>query len=616
MGSAVRDEWWGLGLGSHRLQCPSCSGERRNKHQRCLSLLVEPDRLVWTCHHCMWSGASPRKRAKVFRPAAFSSSSRFSSGEDGMNDRILSVVDDPVSVSDDEKALSEVALGWLSKRGISAATALSEGLFSKDYGFPGQGRREGIWFPYCKKPGEDAYAHKIRTGDTKLFVQAGGASTFWRADRVSPDDADLFIVEGEIDAMSLVEVGITNVVSVPNGAPIKVSEGKVSPEEDRRFKYVWDGKDLLSKAKRVVIAVDADEPGRALGEELARRIGKAVVWRVVWPEGCKDANDVLRLLGRDKLIDTLSNPEPWPVAGVYDAKHYSEGVRGLYAGGLGKGLSTGFQSLDDHYTVVPGHLCVVTGAPGSGKTSWLNSVMVNMARDHDWSFAIWSTETTPEIHISQLASLYCEKPFFNAESGERLSEEELDRSIEWINDHFVFLTGDGGTVTPDDIVERLKTAVLRYGVRGAVIDPASYLARPARADDASASDSVGQMLELFKSFAVSHDVSMWLIAHPYKLRPNVDGSTVVPKGYEISGSASWYNRPDFGLTIHRPAEDRRVTEVHNWKTRFAWTGSEGKIDLFHDRDTGRYSEQPFVSMAPRVVTSFYEAVKGDKDPWN
>lgn len=594
-----------LGVGDHRIVCPQCSADRKKRTDRCLSVTVMSGEWRWFCHNCNWAGVSRRKE----EPFKLMTTPSFPSPNEGF----LSAVEAPVDVVG-ERNLSDAALGWLARRSISPSTAQAEGVFSQVYGFPGNGRHEGVWFPYVDEKGQ-TYAHKIRTGEGKLFVQAGGANTFWRAEKIREHE-DLYIVEGEMDALSLVEVGQTNVVSVPNGAPHKVSDGKISPEEDKRFKYVWSGKDMIVNAKRVIIAVDNDEPGKALGEELARRIGKAIAWRIVWPDGCKDANDVLVKLGVDRLKLCLDNPEPWPIAGVYAASHYEQGVRALYTGGLGKGLSTGYPLIDDIYTVVPGHLCMVTGSPGSGKTSFLNAVSVNMCRQHDWRFAIWSTETTPEVHISQLAALYVEKPFFDGGDAPRISDAELDAALEWVNDHFVFLTGDGGTTTPESVIDRLKTAVLRYGVRGAIVDPVSYLARP-KPDGDGSGDPVGQMLEAFKGFAVSHDVAIWLIAHPYKLRPNVDGSTVVPKGYEISGSAAYFNRPDFGLTVHRPGDARHVTEIHNWKTRFAWTGNEGKVDLFHDRDTGRYAEMPFASQFAKIsFSSLQQAGGSGADPWD
>lgn len=40
------------------LTCPHCSAGRKPNHQKlkCLSLMIEPDRAYWKCHHCEWTG--------------------------------------------------------------------------------------------------------------------------------------------------------------------------------------------------------------------------------------------------------------------------------------------------------------------------------------------------------------------------------------------------------------------------------------------------------------------------------------------------------------------------------------------------------------------------------
>lgn len=37
--------------------CPKCSGNRKNKRDRCLSVKIESDCILFKCHHCGWSGA-------------------------------------------------------------------------------------------------------------------------------------------------------------------------------------------------------------------------------------------------------------------------------------------------------------------------------------------------------------------------------------------------------------------------------------------------------------------------------------------------------------------------------------------------------------------------------
>jgi twinkle protein len=80
---------------------------------------------------------------------------------------------------------------------------------------------------------------------------------------------NIYIVEGEMDVLALAEVGV-RAVSVPNGAPMKVTEGKIDPSEDGKFKFLWDAKEYIDAAERVLIATDHDGPGEALAEEIAR----------------------------------------------------------------------------------------------------------------------------------------------------------------------------------------------------------------------------------------------------------------------------------------------------------------------------------------------------------
>lgn len=567
--------------GSSRHICPECSHIRKKQHQRDKTLSVhEKDGLIlYNCHHCGASGATP-----IHSPEP---------------ERSFSPVGPKIEKPKDA-ALSQAAVSFLMERGISQETAEGAGVFSADHYIGGE-TQEGIWFPYG---GKKSYAHKIRAIASKAFTQAGGATTLWLAEQSTPGE-DLIIVEGEIDALSIREVGHRSVVSVPNGAPVRVVDGKIDPREDRKFQYVWQAKAVLEKSKRIIIAADADEPGQALAEELARRIGKAKCWRIVWPEGCKDANDVLRRLGPEALKAAIQNPEPWPVAGVYEAKHFQDRVLDFYDKGLGKGAVSGFGELDELYSMSPGCLTVITGVPGSGKSTWLNALMVQMAKKEKWTMAIYSSETPPEVHIPMLASLYMGKPFFEG-ATERMSKEELKQALEWVNEHFVFLHSTD-TASYEEIIERLEAAVMRAGIRAFLIDPANYLRKPNNCDEV---EWVGQMLEAIRAFAQSHDCHAWVIAHPKKMQPRQDGSTSVPKGYDITGSAHWYNRPDFGLTVHRDEESKHITQLHVWKVRFWWTGKEGQTDLFHDRATGRFGETPF----QRVIYSLGDSE--GKDPWD
>ena len=107
-------------------------------------------------------------------------------------------------------------------------------------------KTQAIGFPYYK--GGKMVSAKYRSIEEKDFTQEnGGAQEFFGIDKIV-SGLPITIVEGEIDALSLMECGMQNVLSVPSGAPMKVSDGKVDASEDKKFSYIWSAFEVLEKA--------------------------------------------------------------------------------------------------------------------------------------------------------------------------------------------------------------------------------------------------------------------------------------------------------------------------------------------------------------------------------
>jgi twinkle protein len=247
-----------------------------------------------------------------------------------------------------------------------------------------------------------------------------------------------------------------------------------------------------------------------------------------------------------------------------------------------KGASTGLDSLDQLYTILPGQLSVVTGLPGSGKSELIDQICVNIAMQKGWRFAIASFENPPHMHIAKLCEKVVGKPFFGLN---KMDEDERDYALKFLNDHFVFLQShDGAPATVQSIIDRTKQAVMRMGVRGLIIDPYNYL-------DMGHGDSehqaISKMLTDIVLFCKSHELHAWFVAHPAKQLPDQGP----PKGQHISGSAAWFAKADCGITVHRNGNQ---TEVHCWKSRFKWVGRIGMVELNYHLPTGTYSDKAAV----------------------
>lgn len=547
---------------SARVVCPFCAPQRRKSRLKEMTLTRQNDgAILYYCHHCYANGSvQPPKRQEIK----------------------LAAVPQPKVL---EKALSDSHYDYLSKRGISKETADHFRLFAGQKWFARLSKEaDCIGFPYFRDG--SLVGVKYRAFPEKDFTQeAGGAHDFFGIQHVVPD-RPIVIVEGEIDALTLHEAGVDNVLSVPGGAPVKVADGKVAASEDKKFAFVWNAREILEQAPYVILATDQDGPGQALAEELARRIGKEKCRLAKF--NAKDLNEVLNDPTRDDptrdIHDILAEAQPYPIAGLSDANTYADRLNDLYSKGTGKGYSTGYSSIDSIYTVAPGQLTVVTGYPSSGKSNWVDQVMVNLARDHDWKFAVCSFENQPEVHISRLMEIYTRKRFF--EGVNRMTDAEKDAAFKFVTEHFLFIDSNGEEPsTLDSILTRARAAVKRMGVRGLVIDPYNYIELDR--NNTTETDAISQMLTRVQKFCKANDCHTWFIAHPSKIqRSGVEQPR--PDGMSISGSMAWWAKADCGVTIHRQTDH---VEVAVWKCRYRWVGTQGETTLVFNKTAGTYAEQ-------------------------
>jgi twinkle protein len=542
-----------------RTRCPDCSDARKKKNIKTFSITIKPEHALYHCHHCGLSGSFRRKKFY----------------EAHMNEP-QKVVKLPTQLNDNVDQIKEFFAGrGVTLDNLDALPAMTTGTKM----FRGE-EKAAVGFVYG--PRENPTAIKWRSIDGKGFTCDGAPRAFYGIEQIDDGEEELTIVEGECDVIALASVGI-KAVSCPNGAPIKVSSHRIDPEEDKKFNFIWNERERLENCKKIVLATDADEAGEALAEEIARRVGRAKCWRVKFPDSVKDGNDAVEKLGAEETKRLFDNPEPVPLSGVYSASDYLDDVKNIYANGHGRGASTGFDSIDELFTIAEGQLSIVTGMPSSGKSEFIDQIMINLAQRDGWKFAVCSFENPPAMHIAKLAEKITGKPFYTG-IKERMSEEELGEAMSFIENHFMFLESkDGNLSTIDSIIDRTKQAIMR-GANGLLIDPYNYI----ESSGGEEHSSISQMLTRITSFAKAHSIHVWFVAHPQKMYPKEDGSYSVPKGMNISGSAAWFAKADLGITVHR-GEDG--VEVHCWKSRFKWVGQQGMALLDYDISTGQYSQK-------------------------
>ena len=482
-------------------------------------------------------------------------------------------------------ALHPNHLAWLEARGISSSLAEKFGLKTMSVSFPPDGEEEewvrakGIAIPYLVDG--KVVNHKYRRVEPKQHVMdKGGARCLWNMDAVKrAAGGTLVITEGEWDAMVADDLGWL-ASSVPNGTPKKSSD---DPANDKRYEYLWEARDDLTRVERFILATDGDAPGIALRTDLIALLGPVKCAFLDYPEECKDLTDVRVKHGVEAVSLLLNNAKPVPVSGLHTLSEFPD------APALTLEPILNVDAFDELFGLVEATWTPITGFPGHGKSSLVMKLVANLiASGKHVTMASFETMPKPILERRILACL-CDR-------------NEHDLSI-WHNYAARRIMEDRLAIianTPDEEHELSIEALLdlceashrRFNTDLVVIDPWNEIEHK-RGRDESETDYTGRAIRMMKRWCHRTRVPMWMVAHPKK--PSGDGVPKYPPSlYDISGSANWYNKADYGIIVHRPDLTDNIIEVNCSKVRMGLPGKVGKCQLRYEAAMSRYLYVPMI----------------------
>ena len=244
--------------------CPACHSERKNKKDR--SLHINRNSNIGKCYHC----------DRVFFP----------------HNEVDNIVKEYKKPKDLETKISKQVIDYFKTRGISESS-LNYLKVTSGLNYMPQVEKETncIKFNYYKS--DKLINIKYRDNSKNFKFETDCEVTFYNYDAVYNFDK-IIVVEGEIDALSFVEAGIFNVVSLPNGC------------NNVKFlnQYIFD----IERVKEWVLCVDKDNGGIASRSELMGKLGieKCLL---VNTKDCKDANGYLLKYGKEGLQKIYADAE-------------------------------------------------------------------------------------------------------------------------------------------------------------------------------------------------------------------------------------------------------------------------------------------------------------------
>lgn len=590
----------GRSSGSVKTRCPkNCSSHAADR-----DLHVDLDKGAYYCHN-------PGCGFKGYLDTASNRLTHISRSPD--YDRASFRKPDAAAFSSTVDQLPIEAIAYMNNRGISHETLrhFKVGWADRAMKDDETGEWEGAFlFPFYR--GGELVNVKKRTISKKFMATGKAELIFFNLDAIAETT---IIVEGELDVFALYEAGITNVISVPNGAPAGAST-------NIRLEYLNNcAEEIHDTVRHFILMTDGDAPGMRLRDELSHLIGLEHCSYVLWPKDAKDANDVLRLEGgKEMLHELVRKARPYPVDGIARPKSdLRAALDNWRANGLPVGLSTGWENLDDFWRPVPGEMTIVTGVPSHGKSSWCDALLMQLYDLHGWRSVVFSPENYPtESHAVKLLEIEIGKAF-DEESAAKwakrgfynvpvMDDTEYEAGLDVLEDavSYIIQQAEGDGLTLDQILDLARSEIYRRGAKVLVIDPWNEIEHEMQRA-MSETLYISAALSKIRRFARHVGVHIFVVAHPTKLSPQLEkykddrGNDQVrqiypiPDLYQISGSSAWKNKADNGISVWRDefaeAHDSNphLNTIVVTKVKRKWVGRKGAVQLLWDPPTGRYA---------------------------
>jgi len=512
--------------------CPLCSHDRKPKNQKAKCASYDWDRGLGTCHNCNTSfqlHTYQRKGAseKVYvRPAE--------------------VVHKPPA--------SKV-VEWFKTRGISQQTLTDLRISEGPEFMPQTGKTENvIKFNYFM--GDQLINVKYRDGRKNFKLYKGAEKVFYNINSIIGYEYCV-IVEGEMDVLALHEAGITNAISVPNGATLN----------SNNLDYLDACIDYFEDKEKIILAVDTDEAGQALQAELVRRLGSEACYLASF-EDCKDANEYLQKYGKEKLSERISGARPVPLENVTTFRDIEDEVTDFVKNGFKPGFQVGLQNFDDIFSTYTGQFITVTGIPSSGKSDFVDQMVVGYNNNYGWKTAFASPENQPTyLHAHKLMR----KHWQGMPTRDDINGEKWNQVADHCNTNYFHI--DMERYTLESVLRKGAELVKRKGIKCLVIDPFNKV-RDVDCKTEDVNRYTMEYLSKIEIFAKKYDVLVFIVAHPTKMYKTQDGKIEEPTMYNIKGGGEWYDASYHGILVHRDYEQKTV-KAKVLKVKFQNLGENG-----------------------------------------
>ncbi len=347
-------------------------------------------------------------------------------------------------------------------------------------------------------------------------------------------------------------------------------------------KAVGDNINFLSQFDDVYLYMDQDEAGSKVLKDILTMLPDAKIVKT----DRKDACDMMAA-GQDKeFLEAFWNAKGYKPDFAVPISELAEGA----VAKVEYGLSYPFPSLTKAlYGARMREVTSIGGAPGSGKTIFVQQLLNHLMFQHDAKVAVFSLEEDPTFTLKKFIGSIINKPIHLPDT-EYDKEEALD-IVSSFSDKLYVYSHHGAYRSWEDIV-----AAIRYyrseGVRYFVIDPLSALVAHLSASEGN--EYLNQASISMASLAQELEISFYTVSHLNNAKGDKghdEGAKVRPGQWTGSRGVWRYSHNMIAVQRNQQAEeeeDRHLVTISILKNRLS--GNTPSFQLKYDVDTGKLYE--------------------------
>jgi replicative DNA helicase len=425
------------------------------------------------------------------------------------------------------------AQAYLSGRGIKLETAKEWhlGVKTDDEG------TKWLLIPYVRSGEILDVKYRTLPPATKRFQRKGGGESILYGQHLLDEhkhnkEKTLYLVEGEIDAITMWQRGYTPVLSTTTGA------GSFKPE--------WYNAIEAYNPQTVIICYDSDAAGQAGAERHVKKFEgeNRVVLNIVLPEA-KDANEFFQTKTNedfDRLVQSAKVqelPTALSMGSVLDLLEAQIWLSTDAFDGVPSQFSDVNAMVGGGYW--NGQLVVISGTSGTGKTSYVLQDLIWMAKNGSPTF----------LQCLEMPNVMMMRKIIGKEYGVpmlKIQHEHIQKYRQELMKIPFYMGDKGGDI--DEVEKTIRLAVKRYDLKCYALDNLNYLVRSIDHEV----QEIARVTKRLKELAIELNIPIILIAQPRKFD---DEARMMTKS-DLKGASAIDQDADSIILLYR----RRIkTEV-------------------------------------------------------